>query len=132
LQIRGAEESEMIVYGYQPLMVTAGCLQKTVEQCRKKTEIRMLQDRYKKEFPVINYCRYCYNIIYNCEPLSLLGSKKEVMRIAPGSIRLVFTLEDRAQMQKIIQEYRRVYFENGEYQPGTSGFTKGHLKRGVE
>ena len=132
LRARGCRDSEMIVYGYLPLMVTAGCLHKTMRQCRKKTELWTLTDRYKKEFPVLNYCRYCYNVIYNCEPLSLLGSSKEVDRIAPGSLRLCFTIEDAKQVQKLLKQYVEVYCYHREYQPDGFAFTKGHLKRGVE
>lgn len=91
-----------------------------------------MTDRYKKEFPVLNYCRYCYNVIYNCEPLSLLGSSKEVERIAPGSLRLCFTIEDAKQVQKLLKQYVEVYCYHREYQPDGFAFTKGHLKRGVE
>lgn len=132
LRTRGCRNSELIVYGYQPLMVTAGCLHKTMRQCKKKTEVWTLTDRYKKEFPVLNYCRYCYNVIYNCEPLSLLGCKKEVERLAPESLRLCFTLEDASQIRKVLRDYLEVYCYGGEYQPGGTGYTRGHLKRGVE
>ena len=103
-----------------------------MRQCRKKTEVWTLTDRYKKEFPVLNYCRYCYNVIYNCEPLSLLGCKKEVERLAPESMRLCFTLEDASQIRKVLGDYLEVYCHGGEYRPGGTGYTKGHLKRGVE
>ena len=33
---RGCAESEMVAYGYLPLMVTAGCIHKTVEGCDRK------------------------------------------------------------------------------------------------
>ena len=49
--------------------------------CRGRREIWSLVDRYKKEFPIVNECRWCYNVIYNCEPLSLLGNAREVEHI---------------------------------------------------
>ena len=132
LRVRGASESEMVIYGYQPLMVTAGCLHKTMRQCKKKTEVWTLTDRYKKDFPVVNYCRYCYNVIYNCDPLSLLGSKKEVDRIAPQSLRLTFTMEPVSVVEKVLSSYIDVYCYGKEASVQSAGFTKGHLKRGVE
>ena len=73
----GAEHMEMLVYGYLPVMVTAQCITKTVDQCRKQTEvkasyseeeksnrnIRELTDRYGNPFLVENRCEDCYNII---------------------------------------------------------------------
>ncbi len=131
LRKRGCGESEMIVYGYLPLMTTAGCVHRNVEGCDRKTVRRVLADRYQKEFPVVNYCRYCYNIIYNCEPLSLLYSREEVERLAPESLRLCFTLENREQVRRILSEFVRVYCFGEEAEKPASGYTKGHLKRGV-
>ncbi|NBK92734.1 U32 family peptidase [bacterium 1XD21-13] len=132
LALRGCEESEMLVYGYLPLMVTAGCLHKTLKACRGQREKLYLVDRYKKEFPVVNECRWCYNVIYNCEPLSLLGNKKEVEHIAPKSIRISFTVEKPAQIQNILKQYVEVFFQNKEARAPEGSFTRGHLKRGVE
>ena len=122
----------MLVYGYLPLMVTAGCLHKTLKACRGQREKLYLVDRYKKEFPVVNECRWCYNVIYNCEPLSLLGNKKEVEHIAPKSIRISFTVEKPAQIQNILKQYVEVFFQNKEARAPEGSFTRGHLKRGVE
>lgn len=132
LYIRGCHESEMVAYGYLPLMVTAGCLHKTMRQCKHKTERWTLGDRYKKEFPVMNYCRYCYNVIYNSEPLSLLGSKADVARLKPAGIRLIFTMEKPDQVREVIQQYVDVYHYGKDLRQTGSSYTKGHLKRGVE
>jgi len=132
LKQRGCRNSELVVYGYQPLMVTAGCIHKTMRQCKKKTEIWMLCDRYKKEFPVMNYCRYCYNVIYNSEPLSLLNNKTDVDQLAPGSLRLIFTMEKPNQVKYVIHQFLDVYLNGKEVQMEGSVYTKGHLKRGVE
>lgn len=132
LRVRGCEDSEMVVYGYLPLMVTANCLHKTLGSCRKQQEIFRLSDRYKKEFPVVNECRWCYNVIYNCEPLSLLGNAREVGRISPKSLRLSFILEERHQIQRILRQYVEVFCHNKEAGTMEGAFTRGHLKRGVE
>lgn len=132
LRVRGCEESEMIVYGYLPLMVTANCLHKTLGSCGKQQEIWRLADRYKKEFLVVNECRWCYNVIYNCEPLSLLGNAKEVERISPKSLRLSFVMEDNHQIQYILRRFVEKYCHKKETQALEGAFTRGHLKRGVE
>lgn len=132
LHIRGCGESEMQVYGYLPLMVTAGCFHRTLNACKGQRERITLVDRYKKEFPAVNECRWCYNVIYNCEPLSLLGNKKEVERIAPKSMRISFTVENQAQIRKVLQQYVEVFFHHKEVKAPAGPFTRGHLKRGVE
>lgn len=129
---RGAGESEMIVYGHLPMMVTAGCLNKTMGQCRKKTRLLKLVDRYQKEFPVLNHCRFCYNVIYNAEPLSLLGNRTEVERLHPRSLRLCFTVEEGRRISEILGRFVEVYSEGCPARAIDGPFTKGHLKRGVE
>lgn len=132
LQERGCSGSELLVYGYLPLMVTAGCLHKTVEGCDRREVRRTLTDRYKKEFPVVNYCRYCYNIIYNCEPLSLLGSRETVLGLSPEGLRLCFTLESRKEIRQKLADYAAVFCRGEEPGRPEGGYTKGHLKRGVQ
>ena len=132
LRERGAMGAELIAYGYLPLMTTAGCLHRTVERCDHKETVRMLVDRYKKEFPAVNYCRYCYNVIYNSEPLSLLNNKEEIERIAPESLRLCFTLESRKEIRRILKDYAEVFCGGMPGRKPEYSYTKGHLKRGVQ
>ena len=122
----------MLVYGYLPLMVTANCLHRTMKDCRKQREIWMLADRYKKEFPIASECRWCYNVIYNCEPLSLLGNQREVESILPKSLRLSFVMEDEKQIRRILRQYVEVFCHKGGPEALEGPFTRGHLKRGVE
>ncbi len=132
LRARGAAGAELIAYGYLPLMTTAGCLHRTVEGCDHREVLRLLVDRYKKEFPTLNHCRYCYNVIYNSEPLCLLHQKEAVTRIAPESLRLIFTIEGREEMRQILQDYADVYGKGAPERRPTYSYTKGHLKRGVQ
>ena len=122
----------MMIYGHLPLMVTAGCLHKTMGCCQKKQERWNLVDRYKKEFPVVNECRWCYNVIYNCEPLSLLKNRKEVEQLSPKSIRISFTVENSARICEVLKLYVETFFYHKEEKGLEGAFTKGHLKRGVE
>lgn len=128
----GCRESELIVYGRLPLMTTAGCLYKTVEGCDRRPVRRTLADRYQKEFPVANYCRFCYNVIYNCEPLCLLYSQEEVKRLSPDSLRLCFTIESRKETRRILADFVQVFCRGGQAGKPEGGYTKGHLKRGVQ
>ncbi len=124
-------QGEMIIYGYLPMMVSAQCIRKTTEGCTGKPELLFLKDRKGKEMPVRNQCRFCYNTIYNESPMSLLGLSEEVERFAPSSLRLNFTIEDRAETEKVLSAFHAEYMEGRKAAP-LANFTRGHFKRGVE
>ena len=74
----GQVPTELEVYGYLPMMVSAQCIKKTTSGCDKRQETVRLKDRTGKLLSVKNHCRFCYNTIYNPSPLSLLGCAKEI------------------------------------------------------
>ena len=116
---------EKVVYGRIPMMVTANCVLRTTEQCRKDSDTEtVLCDRYHKEFPVIRDCAHCMNIIYNSVPLVLLRDLprwKDRVRL-----RLDFTVEAPEEMRRVLDAFLLgTQTEFGEY-------TTGHEKRGVE
>lgn len=130
----GGRNRELIIYGRQPLMLSAQCVHKNTAGCDHKTGIFYLKDRYGKLFPVKNNCRECYNVLYNVNPLALFHQSDTIRKIAPEGIRLSFTTESKAETAAVFEVYRRVYQmgekpEAGSYIPD---FTNGHLKRGVE
>lgn len=118
-------DSIQVIYGRYPMMTTAGCIHKTLNQCRKKPEQWMLKDRYQKEFPVKNYCRDCYNVIFNSQPLFLLDQMEAVGSLGAGAYRIMFTTEDAKEVRQVLQNWM-----DGS-RPKTD-FTRGHFKRGVE
>lgn len=132
LQKLGVEDSVFIAYGYQPVMVTANCIRKTTKGCTKKDGLLYLTDRYKKKFAVKNYCKYCYNIIYNPIPLMLLHQAEDVRRLSPKEIRLDFVMESEEQMKKIVDLYAQVFLEEKKIEIPSMDYTKGHFKRGVK
>lgn len=129
---RDNHNSEMIIYGYQPLMISAQCVKKNFSNCNKKSETMILQDRYKKDFLVQCVCDHCYNIIYNSIPLGLVKEADLVHSYGLKAFRLNFTRESSKEMKDILQQFYYAYYQ-GKVQKGVSDqFTKGHLKRGVE
>ena len=94
----GLEGMEVVVYGRLPMMITANCIRKTNGKCKSMQstgESTILKDRYQKEFSVLNYCKHCYNMIYNSVPLSLHQYLSEIEKEKPDSMRLLFTIESR-------------------------------------
>ena len=127
----GAGQMEMPVYGYLPVMVTAQCIENTVEGCRKVKTARMLTDRYQNHFYVENRCEDCYNIIYNPVPLCLFDEKEALQKIRPSRLRLQFTVEDGQATRRVLQEFGHVFLEGGRYSSKIENFTRGHFRRGV-
>lgn len=126
LQDLRVKDGEVIVYGYLPMMISAGCIQKTTGGCLKKSGQTTITDRYRNPFVVKNECDYCYNILYNYVPLYLGDRMEEVYQIGPGRIRLMFTTERQQEVRQILS----AYFEGKELPEGT--YTRGHWKRGIK
>lgn len=117
---------EIIVYGHLPLMVSAGCIQKTLGHCRNISGMTTITDRYHKDFVVKNECDYCYNVIYNQVPLYLGDKIQEVYELNPESCRLMFTTEDEKETRKVLQNFEK----EKPMEEGT--FTRGHWKNGIK
>lgn len=119
-------DTEMIVYGYYPLMTSAQCVHRNSSKCDKCKQITYLKDRYNKLFPVKNMCNECYNVIYNTLPTMLLNDIAGIKESKIHNLRLMFTVEDAAETREILS-----YFENPSLKR-RGEFTNGHYKRGVE
>ena len=122
---RDNKDSEMVIYGYYPLMTTAGCVHKNTLKCDKKSGISYLKDRYSVCFPVKNYCKDCYNVIYNSVPVLLFAEKERLVSYGISHLRLDFTVESAKEVENICSLYYEGVGQEVEY-------TNGHYKRGVE
>jgi putative protease len=131
---RNNQNSEMILYGYLPLMVSAGCVHKNTSGCDKKSQILHLQDRYDVTFPVKNDCSECYNIIYNTKPLFLLQHEKELEKLNLSAHRIHFTFETQNEAEHILMAYQTACIQKKIVRPEdfVQDYTNGHYKRGVE
>jgi len=132
---RGVSGSAMVLYGYQPLMITAQCAEKTADACHKKPGVTFIEDRYHKKFSIRNCCPFCYNIIYNSVSLCLFGDYPELREMDFASFRLDFTTEDAEETGAVLSLFERLR-ESGEAGKllRESGllYTRGHYGRGVE
>ncbi len=123
-----SSDSDFIVYGRLPLMVSAQCIRDNVLRCLggQKTGGIVLKDRMGAEFPVRQNCETCYNLIYNSACFSLIGTDvTENFNVAGW--RLDFTFETGQEMKEVLDA-----FFLGKSIPGKGPFTKGHFKRGIE
>lgn len=111
--------SQMIVYGYYPLMTTANCVHKNTKGCDKKQKLIYLKDRYNKSFAVCNNCKECYNTIYNSLPTMLTKNISKLKAAGIRSFRYSFTIETPKQIKAVMDDK-------------VAEYTNGHYKRGVE
>ncbi|WP_412199168.1 DUF3656 domain-containing U32 family peptidase [Agathobacter sp.] len=123
---RNNKGSQMIIYGYYPLMVSAQCVHKNSYKCDRTPQITYLKDRYNKIFPVWNNCSECYNIIYNSCPTVLFNNMQKIKNAGIDSLRLDFTFEKTEEIDTVMAA-----FESNSAD-GIKEYTNGHFKRGVE
>ncbi len=123
--------SELMVYGYVPLMYTANCISKLKYGCRTKENFLLyLRDRKQATFPVINQCEICTNIIYNSLPLAMFDNQRTIKNLHPQSLRMDFTVESLKEETQVLRLFEDIYI-NGQTKELPFRHTKGHLKRGV-
>ena len=134
LRTLGIEDSDLIVYGYQPVMVSAQCLFESTKGCRRQEQgnFGRLVDRLGKSFFVQANCRGCYNIIYNSQPLSLLKQEEDIRRLHPKGLRLDFTQEGKEEIKKVLAAYIDVFCHGRKPSAELTDYTTGHFKRGIE
>lgn len=111
---------EALVYGHLPMMVSANCIQRTSDRCDHRNRILRLRDRMQKDMPVRCYCKYCYNQIFNAEPLVLYDLEEDIRALDPESVRYDFSIESENEVRKIL---------SGAV-PGA--MTRGHFRHGIE
>ncbi|MDO4312745.1 MAG: DUF3656 domain-containing protein [Eubacteriales bacterium] len=132
LQELGIQNMEMIVYGYLPVMVSAGCVKKNTRGCDRHSGFLTMRDRQDRKNTVKNECSYCYNVIYNSAPLMLHNQYKELCSLQPKALRLQFTVEDKKRTKEILKLFTALYLEGQIDSVPDMEFTKGHFKRGVK
>lgn len=136
---------ELIIYGKIPLMISSECVNMNYNSCDKVQKKIDLKDRLGYNFTAYNCCEFCYNIIYNNIPLSLLGVHNKLHKIMVNNYRLNFTLEDVKTTKKILDKFiKTFYYTDNINNSNTDGinadniitedfeFTRGHFNRGVE
>lgn len=131
---RNNENSEMVVYGYEPLMTSAQCVHANTKACDKTPGLCYLKDRYQAQFPVKNYCSCCYNVIFNSLPLTLFPALEELQRYHISDFRLDFTLEGSSQVREVLTVFGEFLEKKRSAYPDAwqNHYTNGHYKRGVE
>ena len=93
----------MILYEYYPLMTSAQCVHANTRGCDKKRGLSYLKDRYQVQFPVKNFCTYCYNVVYNSLPVLLFSNLEELKKAGIRDFRMDFTMESAKETKAILK-----------------------------
>jgi len=127
----GCKDKELIVYGHLPMMVSAQCIHKNTVGCDKQPGVTVITDRTDKNLSVENKCTYCYNLIYNPDPMSLAGVWSKVQKLDPAYVRINLTTEGSDEATMIINTFGRA-IGGKQVEDPVESFTRGHFTRGVE
>lgn len=135
-------DCDILVYGYLPLMISAQCVfdntrgcmkgKATGENSKEDSINGELTDRLDKKFFVKAYCKGCYNVIYNGQPLALHKQAEEIVAYKPKNIRLDFSIETDEQMKKVLNIFINRYYHGRVISDSIDDYTTGHYKRGIE
>lgn len=144
------DRCEIVVYGYIPVMVTSQCPignyiankdESKYCMCRHNKKQYFLKDRLGMKFYIMTDCYNCTSYILNSQPMFLLESMDEILKINAGSVRIQFTVETESSIKQILYSYIQKV-KDCKFQDNTvnsliaelkkSGYTKGHYFRQVE
>ena len=118
-------DTEMIVYGRLPLMVSDQCvIRHSSGRCSCAVPAQM-SDRMGAVFPVVKEYG-CRNVIYNAHKLYLADKAEDLYSAGLWGMRMLFTTET----PRECLEVAKVYLGQSDYQPNV--LTRGLYYRGVE
>ncbi len=118
-------KTEMMVYGKIPLMVSAQCIRANTEKCvgndmDGRNRKFLFASQKGQKFEAVNFCKYCYNVIYQNIPVSIRELVSKNRKLCAAGMRYSFTTESREETAAVLQ---------GSFQ-GESQY--GHFRRGIE
>ncbi|MBR4954170.1 MAG: U32 family peptidase [Oscillospiraceae bacterium] len=127
-QVRDLKKSidtELIVYGRLPLMITDQCIIKRSSGNCTCQNNHQLSDRMGSIFPVMKEFG-CRNVIYNSHKLFLADKSADINASGVWAQRLIFTTETARECLRVMERYLGL----NDYEP--NGITRGLYYRGVE
>ena len=120
-------DSELLVYGRLPLMVTENCIMRNrTGQCVCQQGPQRLVDRTGAEFPIIKDGRSCRSVLLNGKKLSLLDRRGDLERLGLWGLRLYFTTENPQEVDRVLRDYENMT----PFDPGAC--TRGLYLRGLD
>ena len=118
-------DTELIVYGRLPLMVTKNCIVKTSMGVCACDNFSGIMDKTGANFPVVKEFG-CRNVVLNSKKLYMADKLDELSKIGLWGMRLAFTTENARECAAVYKSYLGL----GDHENGN--FTRGLYYRGVE
>ncbi len=118
-------DTELIVYGRLPLMITENCVAKNSTGVCSCDTFAGITDKNGFTFPVVKSYN-CRNVVLNSQKLFLADRSADYTSAGLWGVRLAFTTENARECLNIT----RRYLDDSDYEPGS--FTRGLYYRGVE
>lgn len=123
--LRKPLNTEAIVYGRLPLMVSDQCIIKESSgRCSCQNPVQM-SDRTGSVFPIVKEYG-CRNIVYNAHKLFLADKREDLFSSGLWGLRLMFTTEN----PRECAEVAKCYMKLSDYKPNV--LTRGLYYRGVD
>lgn len=120
-----AVDTELIVYGRLPLMVSDQCvIKRSAGHCACQTPAQ-LSDRMGSVFPVVKEFG-CRNVIYNAHKLYLADKKEDLFGCGLWGMRLMFSTESARECAEVARGYKG----ESDFRPNV--LTRGLYYRGVD
>ena len=123
----------LILYSYIDTMVSANCLKKNLNlgTCINRFNFNSVQDfssyiidRKGKKLYFKTYCKYCYNKIFNTDPLFLLDKIEEIKKGELGSSLSKYRIDFSFENEKEVKDILSMKCPNS--------FTRGHYKNTIK
>lgn len=123
----------LILYSYIDTMVSANCLKKNLnlETCINRFNFNNVRDfssyiidRKGKKLYFKTYCKYCYNKIFNTDPLFLLDKIEEIKKGELGSSLSKYRIDFSFENEKEVKDILSMKCPNS--------FTRGHYKNTIK
>jgi len=118
-------DTELIVYGRLPLMITEICIAKNSTGACTCDSFSGLVDRQGALFPVVPEFG-CRNTLLNSKKLFMADKRRAIAALGLWAQRLMFTTENALECVAVMKRYMGL----SNYTP--SGFTRGLYYRGVD
>lgn len=96
---------EWIVYGAQPVMISAQCLFRNTSGCTKVPDTISMWNQHQDSYRIHNICKYCYNVIYEKTATSLLEVYQGLSSKAIGGYRIQLTDENADETMIILNTF---------------------------
>ena len=120
-------DTELLIYGRMPLMVTENCIIKNrTGACSCSQGPQKLVDRTGAEFPIVKDGDSCRSVLLNGKKLSLLDRQEDLQRLGLWGLRLSFTTENRQEVDRVLRDYS----QRAPFDPGAC--TRGLYLRGLD